>query len=72
MLEKNYKILQALQQLQNCSSGSTDAEMDISGLGDSKEDQSMDMDDGTEDEMEVEDVMQTARPLNSSKGFWLC
>ncbi|KAG6748404.1 hypothetical protein POTOM_048325 [Populus tomentosa] len=55
MLEKNYKTLQALQQLQNGSSGSTNAEIDISALGDSKEDQSMDMDDGTEDEMEVED-----------------
>lgn len=55
MLEKNYKTLQALQQLQNGSSGSTNAEMDILGLGDSKEDRSMDMDDGTDDEMEVED-----------------
>jgi len=55
ILEKNYKTLQALQQLQNGSSGSTNAEMDISGLGDFKEDQSMDMDDGTDDEMEVED-----------------
>ncbi|KAJ6400969.1 DIMETHYLADENOSINE TRANSFERASE-RELATED [Salix viminalis] len=55
MLEKNYKTLQALQQLQNGSSGSTNVEMDISGLGDSKEDQSMDLDDGTDNEMEVED-----------------
>jgi len=55
MLEKNYKTLQALQQLQNGSSGSTNAEMDILGLGESKEDRSMDMDDGTDDEMEVED-----------------
>jgi len=55
ILEKNYKTLQALQQLQNGSLGSTNAEMDNSGLGDFKEDQSMDMDDGTDDEMEVED-----------------
>ncbi|KAF9669266.1 hypothetical protein SADUNF_Sadunf14G0089900 [Salix dunnii] len=55
MLEKNYKTLQALQQSHNGSSGSTNVEMDISGLGDSKEDQSMELDDGTDSEMEVED-----------------
>lgn len=50
LLEKNYKTLQALQ-----PSEDADAEMDISGLGDCKEDQSMDLDDGTDDEMEMED-----------------
>lgn len=53
LLEKNYKTLQALQPSQNGSEGN--AEMDISGLGEYKEDQSMDLDDGTDDEMEVED-----------------
>ncbi|KDP28252.1 hypothetical protein JCGZ_14023 [Jatropha curcas] len=55
MLEKNYKTLQAIQTSQNGSLEGTDAQMDISGLGDHKEDHSMDLDNGTDDEMEVED-----------------
>ncbi|KAJ8748268.1 hypothetical protein K2173_000840 [Erythroxylum novogranatense] len=49
LLEKNYKTLQALQVSQSSSS-----EMDISGLGDPKDDMDMD-EDGTDDEMELED-----------------
>ncbi|KAJ4838668.1 hypothetical protein Tsubulata_004268 [Turnera subulata] len=56
MLEKNYKTLQALQASQNGgASGSADVEMDISGLGDSKDDQSMDMEEEMDDDMEMED-----------------
>ncbi|KAJ4727798.1 rRNA adenine N(6)-methyltransferase [Melia azedarach] len=56
MLEKNYKTLQALQSSQIAILGNTDIGMDISGLGDSKgDDQSMEMDGGSDDEMEVED-----------------
>ncbi|KAJ6873348.1 hypothetical protein NC651_032276 [Populus alba x Populus x berolinensis] len=72
MLEKNYKTLQALQQLQKWFLGSTNAEIDISALGDSKEDQSMDMDDERVTKWRWRMVMQTVRPLNSSKRFWLC
>ncbi|XP_002529134.2 ribosomal RNA small subunit methyltransferase [Ricinus communis] len=53
LLEKNYKTLQALHSSQNASYEAAD--MDISGLGDCKEDQSMELDDGSGDEMEVED-----------------
>ncbi|XP_050237501.1 ribosomal RNA small subunit methyltransferase [Mercurialis annua] len=56
LLEKNYKTLQALQSSQNGSlAGAEAADMDISALGDYKEDQSMDLDDGMDDEMDVED-----------------
>uniref|UniRef100_A0A2P2IWA1 rRNA adenine N(6)-methyltransferase n=2 Tax=Rhizophora mucronata TaxID=61149 RepID=A0A2P2IWA1_RHIMU len=53
LLEKNYKTLQALQPSQGI--GSSDVEMDITGLGDSKDDESMDMDDRTDNEMELDD-----------------
>ncbi|KAJ6873347.1 hypothetical protein NC651_032276 [Populus alba x Populus x berolinensis] len=59
MLEKNYKTLQALQQLQKWFLGSTNAEIDISALGDSKEDQSMDMDDERVTKWRWRMVMQT-------------
>ncbi|GLU09342.1 hypothetical protein SLE2022_262080 [Rubroshorea leprosula] len=49
--EKNYKILQALQTSQNDSSLGSDEMMDVSRLGD----RGMDLDDGTDDEMDVED-----------------
>lgn len=55
LLEKNYKTLQALQSSQNVSSGKADTGMDISAFGDAKEDQNMQMDGGSDDEMEVED-----------------
>ncbi|KAI3969844.1 hypothetical protein MKX01_038312 [Papaver californicum] len=49
LLEKNYKTLQALR------GSSEDREMDVSALGDTSEDMSMEIDDGKDDEMEVED-----------------
>ncbi|XP_010268006.1 PREDICTED: ribosomal RNA small subunit methyltransferase-like [Nelumbo nucifera] len=53
LLEKNYRTLQALQQLQR--GHSEDTEMDVSVLGDTGEDVSMDIEDERdEDEMEVE------------------
>ncbi|KAF5741528.1 putative dimethyladenosine transferase [Tripterygium wilfordii] len=55
LMEKNYKTLQALQPTHSGSMGNADCEMDISRLGDTKEDQGMDMDYGTDDEMEMDD-----------------
>lgn len=55
LLEKNYKTLQAL----NLSQGlveNKDAEIDFSRLGDSNEDETMDVDDdGADEEIEMED-----------------
>ncbi|KAI3962144.1 hypothetical protein MKW92_014311 [Papaver armeniacum] len=51
LLEKNYKTLQALKG----SSEDMAGEMDVSALGDTSEDMSMEIDDGKDDEMEVED-----------------
>ncbi|KAF5745915.1 putative dimethyladenosine transferase [Tripterygium wilfordii] len=55
LMEKNYKTLQALQPSQSGSIDNADSEMDISRLGGSKEDQSMDMDYGSDDEMEMDE-----------------
>ncbi|OVA07205.1 Ribosomal RNA adenine methylase transferase [Macleaya cordata] len=54
LLEKNYKTLQALHHQQG-SSEDTDGAIDVSTLGDSCEDLSMEIEDGRDDEMEVED-----------------
>jgi 18S rRNA (adenine1779-N6/adenine1780-N6)-dimethyltransferase len=55
LLEKNYKTLQALNLVQG-SLESKAAEIDFSRLGDSNEDETMEMDeDGEDDEMDVED-----------------
>ncbi|KAI3978789.1 hypothetical protein MKX01_015964 [Papaver californicum] len=51
LLEKNYKTLQALKGSSEDKAG----EMDVSALGDTSEDMSMEIDDGKDDEMEVED-----------------
>ncbi|RZC61378.1 hypothetical protein C5167_023133 [Papaver somniferum] len=51
LLEKNYKTLQALKG----SSEDMAGEMDVSALGDTSEDMSMEIDDGKDDEMEVEE-----------------
>ncbi|KAK0597197.1 hypothetical protein LWI29_022817 [Acer saccharum] len=57
LLEKNFKTLQALQSSHNASMGNTDIGMAIiSSLGDFKEDQNMEMDVGSDNEMEVEDI----------------
>lgn len=53
LLEKNYKTVQALQQ--SGPSADAEAEMDLTGFGDGNEDQSMNMDDGRDDEMEVDE-----------------
>ena len=53
LLEKNYKTVQALQL--SGPSGDAETEMDLTGFGDANEDQSMDLDDGRDDEMEVVD-----------------
>ncbi|KAI8024197.1 Ribosomal RNA small subunit methyltransferase [Camellia lanceoleosa] len=56
LLEKNYKTLQALQLSQNGSSEDTMIAMDVSSLGDTGEDLSVEINDEREDEeMEVED-----------------
>ena len=52
--EKNYKTLQALQLSQKGSSEDTEMALDVSALGNTGEDLSMEIDD--EEEMEVEDV----------------
>lgn len=55
LLEKNYKTLQALN-LSQGSLDSKDTEIDFSSLGDSNEDETMEMDDdGADDKMDVED-----------------
>lgn len=55
LLEKNYKTLQSLN-LSQGSLESKDTEIDFSSLGDSNEDETMEMDDdGADDEMDVED-----------------
>lgn len=55
LLEKNYKTLQALN-LSQGSLESKDTEIDFSSLGDSNEDETMEMDDdGADDKMDVED-----------------
>lgn len=55
LLEKNYKTLQA-QNLSQGSLESKDTEIDFSSLGDSNEDETMEMDDdGADDKMDVED-----------------
>ncbi|KAJ0051671.1 hypothetical protein Pint_00875 [Pistacia integerrima] len=54
LLEKNYKTLQALGCSQSTSIENIDIGMDISKLGHSNEDQSMEMDGGSDDEMELE------------------
>ena len=55
MLEKNYKTLQSLD-LSQGSLESKDTEIDFSSLGDSNEDETMEMDDdGADDKMDVED-----------------
>ncbi|KAG9140140.1 hypothetical protein Leryth_015766 [Lithospermum erythrorhizon] len=57
LLEKNYKTLQALQLSQNASSGDADAVLDVSALGASFEDHSMDADDDKYDEdMEMDEA----------------
>ncbi|KAL6339768.1 hypothetical protein AAG906_034854 [Vitis piasezkii] len=53
LLEKNYKTVQALQL--SGPSGDAETEMDLTGFGDANEDQSMELDDGRDDEMEVVD-----------------
>ncbi|XAR52690.1 18S rRNA (adenine(1779)-N(6)/adenine(1780)-N(6))-dimethyltransferase [Bertholletia excelsa] len=56
LLEKNYKTLRALQLPENGASEDTEMTMDVSALGDTGEDTSMEIDDGAdEEEMEVED-----------------
>ncbi|XP_031288126.1 ribosomal RNA small subunit methyltransferase-like [Pistacia vera] len=54
LLEKNYKTLQALGCSHSTSIENIDIGMDISKLGNSNEDQSMEMDGGSDDEMELE------------------
>lgn len=55
LLEKNYKTVQALKLSQEGPMKETDTKMDYSNLGDFVEDDGMEMDGGTDDEMEVED-----------------
>ncbi|CAH2075691.1 unnamed protein product [Thlaspi arvense] len=56
LLEKNYKTLRALQLPENGASEDTEMTMDVSALGDTGEDTSMEIDDGAdEEEMEMED-----------------
>lgn len=64
LLERNYKTLQSLQA---SISGSTGTDMDISGLGDLKDDQSMDLDDGVDDDMDVEDADDGASEMSEFK-----
>ncbi|KAI9075844.1 hypothetical protein K1719_042211 [Acacia pycnantha] len=56
LLEKNYKTLQSLKLSQEGLTEETDMKMDFSGFGNSMEDQGMGMDDGLDedDEMEIE------------------
>ncbi|KAJ0093148.1 hypothetical protein Patl1_25983 [Pistacia atlantica] len=54
LLEKNYKTLQALGSSQSTSIQNIDIRMDILKLGNSNEDQSTEMDGGSDDEMELE------------------
>ncbi|XP_062145247.1 ribosomal RNA small subunit methyltransferase [Alnus glutinosa] len=62
LLEKNYQTLQALN-LSQGSLESKDAEIDFSSLGDSNEDETMEMDDdGADDEMDVEDGDAAGEP----------
>ncbi|XAR54434.1 18S rRNA (adenine(1779)-N(6)/adenine(1780)-N(6))-dimethyltransferase [Bertholletia excelsa] len=56
LLEKNYKTLQALQLPANGASEDAEMTLDVSALGDTGEEMSMEIDDGAdEEEMEVED-----------------
>ncbi|OIW08110.1 hypothetical protein TanjilG_06653 [Lupinus angustifolius] len=58
LLEKNYKTVQALKLSQEGPLKETETKMDLSSLGDCMDDESMEMEGGTDDddyEMEVED-----------------
>ncbi|KAK9281406.1 hypothetical protein L1049_004307 [Liquidambar formosana] len=55
LLEKNYKTLKALELSQKGLSEDTPMEMDVSELGDANDDLNMEVDDGIDEEMELED-----------------
>ncbi|CAL0333651.1 unnamed protein product [Lupinus luteus] len=55
LLEKNYKTVQALKLSHEDPPKETETKMDLSNLDDFTDDEGMDMDGGTDDEMEVED-----------------